>query len=76
MPGQKLPDTRDSTPTLTTNEGAPVFDNVNSWTIGRSGPIVIQDAHFIEKLGQLSREKVPERVVHARGVAAKGYFEV
>jgi hypothetical protein len=42
------------------------------WT----GPVLLEDYQFLEKMGQFNREKIPERVVHARGMGAKGYFEV
>jgi Catalase len=42
----------------------------------RAGPILLEDMHMINKNAQFNREKVPERVVHARGMTAKGYFEV
>ena len=41
-----------------------------------SGPILLEDYHLIEKLAQFDRERIPERVVHARGATAKGFFEV
>ncbi len=41
-----------------------------------TGPILFEDAHLVNKLAQFNREKVPERVVHARGMTAKGFFEV
>ena len=62
--------------TLTTEAGAPVADNQNSQTAGPSGPILIQDHHLIEKLAHFDRERIPERVVHAKGSGAHGYFEV
>eukprot|EP00775_Hariotina_reticulata_P002758 gene2758-3052_t len=65
-----------NTSTLTTNTGAPVDDPEHSLTIGARGPVVLEDVPLIEKLGQLDREKIPERVVHARGMVAKGYFQV
>lgn len=64
------------TKTLTTAAGAPVADNQNSQTAGPGGPILLQDHHLIEKLARFDRERIPERVVHARGSAAYGYFEV
>jgi catalase len=62
--------------TLTTEAGAPVTDNQNSQTAGPNGPVLLQDHHLIEKLAQFDRERIPERVVHARGSGAYGYFEV
>ena len=52
---------------LTTNQGAPVTDNQNSLTVGERGPVVLQDVHLIEKLAHFDRERIPERVVHAKG---------
>lgn len=60
---------------LTRSTGAPVGDNLNSETAGPLGPTLLQDNHLIEKLSHFDRERIPERVVHARGVAAKGYFK-
>ncbi|MFA4926471.1 MAG: catalase, partial [Candidatus Aminicenantales bacterium] len=62
--------------TLTTAFGIPVADDQNSLTAGEKGPILIQDAHLLEKLGHFDRERIPERVVHAKGAGAGGYFEV
>ncbi|MGW1226379.1 catalase [Streptomyces sp. NPDC001515] len=61
---------------LTTESGAPVADNQNSATAGVGGPILLQDGHLLEKLARFNRERIPERVVHARGSGAYGYFEV
>jgi catalase len=61
---------------LTTESGALVADNQNSQTAGPSGPVLIQDHHLIEKLARFERERIPERVVHAKGSGAYGYFEV
>lgn len=61
---------------LTTEAGAPVTDNQNSQTAGPDGPILLQDHHLIEKLARFDRERIPERVVHAKGSGAFGYFEV
>ena len=61
---------------LTTDAGAPVGDNQNSETAGPSGPVVLQDSHLIEKLQRFDRERIPERVVHARGTGAFGVFQV
>lgn len=61
---------------LTTSWGAPVGDNQNSQTAGGRGPTLIQDVHLLEKLAHFNRERVPERVVHAKGAGAHGYFEV
>ncbi|HEY3479256.1 MAG TPA: catalase, partial [Streptomyces sp.] len=56
--------------TLTTESGAPVADNQNSATAGVGGPILLQDQHLLEKLARFNRERIPERVVHARGSGA------
>jgi catalase len=62
--------------TLTTETGAKVGDNQNSKTVGRSGATLLEDFHLIEKLAAFDRERIPERVVHARGAGAFGEFEV
>ena len=62
--------------TLTTAAGAPVADNQNSQTAGPRGPVLLQDHHLIAKLARFDRERIPERVVHARGSGAFGHFEV
>jgi catalase len=61
---------------LTTAFGIPVADDQNSLTAGERGPVLMQDAHLLEKLGHFDRERIPERVVHAKGAGAHGYFEV
>jgi catalase len=61
---------------LTTNQGVPVSDNQNSLTVGERGPVLLQDVHLIEKLAHFDRERIPERVVHAKGAGAHGYFKV
>ncbi|GMH34282.1 hypothetical protein BSKO_02116 [Bryopsis sp. KO-2023] len=60
----------------TTNSGAPVWNNNSSLTVGQRGPILLEDYHLLEKLAQFDRERIPERVVHARGASAKGFFEM
>ena len=60
----------------TTGFGAPVDNDQNSKTAGSTGPTLLQDTHFLEKLGHFDRERIPERVVHAKGAGAHGYFEV
>ncbi|WP_037577558.1 catalase [Phaeacidiphilus oryzae] len=62
--------------TLTTESGAPVADNQNSAAAGIGGPLLLQDQHLLEKLARFNRERIPERVVHARGSGAYGFFEV
>ncbi|MBU5349176.1 catalase [Paenibacillus lautus] len=61
---------------MTTNQGAPVGDNQNSKTAGRRGPTLLEDYHLIEKIAHFDRERIPERVVHARGAGAHGTFVV
>ncbi|KAG0224249.1 hypothetical protein BGW42_005229 [Actinomortierella wolfii] len=61
---------------LTTSNGNPVDDNQNSITAGQFGPILLQDFALIDKLSHFDRERIPERVVHAKGAGAHGYFEV
>jgi catalase len=61
---------------LTTNQGVPVSDNQNSLTVGERGPVLLQDVNLIEKLAHFDRERIPERVVHAKGAGAHGYFQV
>jgi catalase len=62
--------------TLTTDQGVPVADNQNSLTAGQRGPVLLQDVHLIEKLAHFDRERIPERVVHAKGAGAHGYFQI
>ncbi|MBA9900898.1 catalase [Burkholderia cepacia] len=59
---------------LTRDNGSPVGDNQNSQTAGPNGPVLLQDSHLIEKLQRFDRERIPERVVHARGTGAFGEF--
>ena len=61
---------------LSTNQGVPITDNQNSLTIGERGPVLLQDVQFIEKMAHFDRERIPERVVHAKGAGAHGYFRV
>ena len=62
--------------TLTTSMGAPVGDNYNSITAGKGGPILLTDVPLIDKMAKFDRERIPERVVHAKGAGAFGFFEV
>jgi catalase len=61
---------------LTTNQGVPITDNQNSLTVGERGPVLLQDVQFVEKMAHFDRERIPERVVHAKGAGAHGYFQV
>ena len=63
-------------PRLTTDAGAPVVDDQHSQTAGPTGPVLIQDHHLLEKLARFNRERIPERIVHAKGSGAFGHFEV
>jgi catalase len=62
--------------TLTTSFGMPVDNDLQSMTAGPKGPTLMQDVHLLEKLAHFDRERIPERVVHAKGAGAYGYFEV
>jgi len=61
---------------LSTNQGIRVNDNQNSLKAGDRGPTLIEDFIFREKMTHFDHERIPERVVHARGTAAHGYFQV
>ena len=61
---------------ITTASGIPVADNQNSISAGPRGPLLLQDFHLIEKLQHFNRERIPERVVHAKGSGAYGTFTV
>ncbi len=62
-------------PTLTTQQGTAVADDQNSLRIGARGPTVLEDFHLREKIFHFDHERIPERVVHARGYGAHGFFE-
>jgi catalase len=65
----------DGAPTLTTQQGTPISDDQNSLRIGDRGPTLLEDFHFREKIFHFDHERIPERVVHARGYGAHGFFE-
>ncbi len=65
----------DESPKLTTRQGHPIHDNQNVRTVGNRGPTTLENYQFIEKITHFDRERIPERVVHARGAGAHGYFE-
>lgn len=65
----------DGRPPLTTLQGAPVADDQNTLRAGARGPALLEDFAFREKLFHFDHERIPERVVHARGFGAHGYFE-
>ncbi|WP_296000974.1 catalase [Rugamonas sp.] len=67
--------TDDSGQRLTTNQGVPVSDSQNSLKVGLRGPTAMEDFVLREKITHFDHERIPERVVHARGSAAHGYFE-
>jgi catalase len=60
---------------LTNRQGHPVSDNQNQRTVGPRGPATLENYQFLEKISHFDRERIPERVVHARGTTAFGYFE-
>jgi catalase len=62
-------------PILTNRQGHPVYDNQNQRTVGSRGPATLENYQFLEKISHFDRERIPERVVHARGATAFGYFE-
>src|SRR5579884_3121358 len=62
-------------PILTTQQGMPVADDQNTLKAGIRGPSLLEDMHFREKLFHFDHERIPERVVHARGFGVHGYFE-
>jgi catalase len=61
---------------MTTAAGTPVVDNQNSQTAGPRGPVLMQDYQLMEKMAHFNRERVPERVVHAKGAGAYGTLTV
>ncbi|MEI5032179.1 catalase [Streptomyces sp. S1A(2023)] len=65
----------DDRPELTNRQGHAVFDNQNQRTVGARGPATLENYQFLEKISHFDRERIPERVVHARGVTTYGYFE-
>ncbi|GAA4868038.1 catalase [Saccharopolyspora cebuensis] len=60
---------------LTNRQGHPVYDNQNQRTVGKRGPATLENYQFLEKISHFDRERIPERVVHARGFTSFGYFE-
>lgn len=65
-----------SKPILTTNNGAPIADNQNSLSAGERGPLLLQDYQLLEKMATFNRERIPERVVHAKGSGAFGTLTI
>jgi catalase len=66
---------RESDRTLTTRQGHPVTNNQSQRTVGSRGPATLENYHFLEKISHFDRERIPERVVHARGFVCYGEFE-
>src|SRR5919112_2067947 len=64
----------DERPVLTNRQGHPIFDNQNQRTVGARGPATLENYQFLEKISHFDRERIPERVVHARGALAYGHF--
>src|SRR5579875_2458556 len=77
MNGHSEPETHSApaSDVLTTRQGHPVYDNQNVRTVGSRGPTTLENYQFLEKITHFDRERIPERVVHARGAGAHGYFE-
>ena len=72
-----MSDQNDQKPPITTNDaGIPAANDEYSLSAGAAGPLLLQDSYLIQKMAQFNRERVPERVVHAKGSGAFGYFEV
>ena len=63
-------------PITTTDSGIPAGSDERSLTVGEQGPTVLHDHYTVQKMQHFNRERVPERVVHAKGSAAHGFFEV
>ncbi|XP_013782139.1 catalase-like isoform X1 [Limulus polyphemus] len=61
---------------MTTATGCPIGDKLNAQTVGPRGPMLLQDVVYLEEMAHFDRERIPERVVHAKGTGAFGYFEV
>ncbi len=72
---QEQTQTQDADRTLTTRQGHPVPDNQSQRTVGSRGPATLENYHFLEKISHFDRERIPERVVHARGFVCYGEFE-
>ncbi len=76
QPASPVSPTPAAAPALTTASGLPVADNRNTLTAGPRGPVLLQDFHLLEKLAHFNRERIPERVVHAKGSAAYGKLTI
>ena len=73
--GETHQTTDEDHPVLTTNHGTPIADNQNQLKAGARGPVLLEDEIYREKINHFDHERIPERIVHARGSAAHGYFE-
>src|SRR6266566_3187773 len=71
-----MSDQREQRPITTNDAGIPASSDEYSLTVGPDGPVLLQDSYLIQKMAQFNRERIPERVVHAKGGGAFGYFEV
>jgi catalase len=69
------PQPGDDREVLTNRQGHPVYDNQNQRTVGARGPATLENYQFLEKISHFDRERIPERVVHARGATSYGFFE-
>lgn len=61
---------------MTTATGSPIGTKDATQSVGPRGPLLLQDVHFLDEMSHFDRERIPERVVHAKGAGAFGYFEV
>jgi catalase len=75
MADQNQPQSDTADRTLTTRQGHPVANNQSQRTVGPRGPATLENYHFLEKISHFDRERIPERVVHARGFVCYGVFE-
>ena len=75
VPGDCVPETYPSSGQMTDSLGRPVPNDSNSLTVGVGGPVLLEDVHLIDKLAHFDRERIPERVVHAKGAGAFGVFK-
>src|SRR5712691_7747932 len=74
--GEAHQTTSSRTQTLTTNQGVPISDDQNSLRAGTRGPTLLEDFVLREKITHFDHERIPERIVHARGSGAHGFFEL
>ena len=72
----RQPEAGTERPVLTNRQGHPVYDNQNQRTVGARGPATLENYQFLEKITHFDRERIPERVVHARGFVCYGELEV